>query len=169
MDLEDRVFRSMPTPGDKEYLAWLDKVQNKRQAQWKTEGIFDAIQISRHAHRVNPCMLLSSLYFWKGLTNTFHLPCGMLMPTLFNVEAIIGISPLGKTFDATQSIENKFSFKRPSLKLYIVDHHAKDSEEVSDKEYISFLTLWLYYYVFCPGSLQIVKSFIPLVIQLHEG
>lgn len=34
---------------------------------------------------------------------------------------------------------------------------------------VSFLTIWLSYYVFCLGSLHIAKSFIPLVIQLHEG
>lgn len=85
MDPEARVFQSIPTPDNKEYIAWLDRVQNKRQAQRKIAGIFDAIQISRHARRVNPCMLLSSLYFWEGSTNTFHLPCGMLTPTLFPV------------------------------------------------------------------------------------
>lgn len=31
MDPKARVFRSMPTPGNKEYLAWLNKVQRKRQ------------------------------------------------------------------------------------------------------------------------------------------
>lgn len=108
MDLEARVFWSMPTPGNKKYLAWLDMVQNKCQAQWKTPDIFNTIQISRHAHRVNPCMLLPSLYFWEGLTNTFHLPRGMLKPTLFDVVAITGLLPLGKTFDPTHSTENNF-------------------------------------------------------------
>lgn len=50
---------------------------------------------------------------------------------------------------------------------YDIDHHVKDSDEVSDEEHISFLTLWLSYYVFYPGSMQIAKSFIPLAIQLH--
>lgn len=45
MDPKARVFRSMPTPGNKEYVAWLNKVQYKRQEQWKMAGIFDAIQI----------------------------------------------------------------------------------------------------------------------------
>lgn len=141
MDPKARVFRSMPTPGNKEYLAWLDRVQNKRQAQWKTVGIFDAIQISGHSHRSNPCMLLSSLYFWEGSTNTFHLPRGMLTPTLFDMETITSLSPLGETFDPTHSTKNKFSFKHPSLKLYIVDHHVKDSDEVSDEKRIAILTL----------------------------
>lgn len=31
MDPKVRVFRLMPTPGNKEYLSWLNKVQRKRQ------------------------------------------------------------------------------------------------------------------------------------------
>lgn len=90
MDPKARVFRSMPTPGNKKYVAWLNKVQNKRQEQWKMAGIFDAIQILRNAHQINPCMLLASMYFWEGSTNTFQLPCGMLKPTLFDVATITG-------------------------------------------------------------------------------
>lgn len=114
-------------------------------------------------------MLLSSLYFWEGSTNIIHLPRGMLTPTLFDVAAITSLSPLGETFDLAHSTETKLSFKFPSLKLYIADHHVKYSEEVSDEEHIAFLTLWLSYYVFSPGSLQMTKSLIPLVIQIHEG
>ena len=50
MDPKARVFRSMPTPGNKEYLAWLDKGKRKCQNQWRSVRIFDAIQISRYAH-----------------------------------------------------------------------------------------------------------------------
>lgn len=169
MEAKARVFRSMPTLGNKDYLAWLNKVQQKHQDQWRSVGIYELIQISRYAHRVNPCMLLASLYFWEGSTNTFQLPCGMLTPTLFDVAAIIGLSPLGEVFDPTLSIENTFSFSRASLQNYIEDHYNKDSVEVSDEEHITFLTLWLSYYVFCLGSLQIAKSYISLAIQIHEG
>lgn len=169
MEAKARVFRSMPTPGNKEYLAWLSKVQHKCHDQWRSVGIFDLIQISKYAHRVNPCMLLESLYFWEGLTNTFQLPCGMLTPTLFDVAAISGLSSLGETFDPTLSTENTFTFSRAILLNYIEDHHNKDFVEVSDEEHIAFLTLWLSYYVFCPGSLKIAKSYIALAIQIHEG
>lgn len=36
MDSKARVFRSMPTPGNKEYLAWLNKVHKKHQDQWRS-------------------------------------------------------------------------------------------------------------------------------------
>lgn len=119
MDPKERVFRSMPTPGNKKYLGWLNKVQQKCQDQSRSVGIFDAIQISRYAHWINPCMLLASMYFWEGSTNTFQIPCGMLMPTLFDVAAITGLSPLGDTFDPTLPTETTFSFGHASLQNYI--------------------------------------------------
>lgn len=164
-----RVFRSMPTPGNKEYLAWLAKIQNKKQDQWKKIGIFDLIQLSRNAHKVNPCLLLASLHFWEASTNTFHLPLGMLTPTLFDVAAITGLSPLGDTFDPTLELRHAFDFDRPGFQNFMEDHFDKESDDVSDEEHIAFLTLWLSYYVFCPGSLQIAKSYVPLAIQLLEG
>lgn len=169
MEEKSRVFCFMPTHGNKEYLVRLNKVQCKCQDQWRNVGIFDLIQVSRYAQRVNPCMLLVSLYFWEGSANTFQLLYGMLTPTLLDVAAITNLSPLGETFDPTLSIVNTFMFGRASLLNYIEDHHNKDSVEVSDKEHIPFLTLWLSYCVFCPGSLQIAKSYITLAIQIHEG
>lgn len=168
MEAKARVFHSMPTPGNKEYLVWLNNVQRKRQDQWRSAGIFDLIQVSRYAHRVNPCMLLESLYLWEGSTMTFQLPCGMLTPTLFDVATITGLSPLGETFDPTLSTKNTFMFGWASLMNYIEDNHNKDSVEVSNKEPIAFLTLWLSYYIFCHGSLQIAKSCIALAIKIHE-
>lgn len=159
----------MPTHGNKEYLAWLNKVQRKRQDQWQIAWIFYIIQVSRYTHHVNPCMFLVALYFWEGSTNTFQMPYGILTPTLFDVAVITGLSPLGETFDPTLSTENTFTFGRASLLNYIEDHHNKDSVEVSDEEHIAFLTLWLSYYVFFPGSLQIEKSYIALAIQIHKG
>ena len=100
------------------------------------------------------------MYLWEGSTNTFQLPCGMLMPTLFDVASINGLSPLGKTFDPTLPTEATFSFNRTNFQNYIEDHHNKDFVEVFDEKHIAFLTLWLSYYVFYPDSLQIAKSYI---------
>lgn len=101
MEAKARVFCSMPNPRNKEYLAWLNKLQHKRHDQRRSDGIFDLIQVSMYADRVNLCMLLASLYFWEGSTNTFQLPCGILTPTLFDVATITGLSPLEETFDPT--------------------------------------------------------------------
>ncbi|XP_058787635.1 uncharacterized protein LOC131661987 [Vicia villosa] len=169
MDPSLRVFRSTPAPGNKEYLAWLNKVQAKKQQRWEELGIFDAIQLSRTGHRVCPPMLLASIFFWEGSTNTFHFPCGMMTPTLFDVATITGLSPLGEIFDPTLPTEMNFNFTNATITKYMQDHYDKSTEEVSDEEHVAFLTYWLSYYLFCPGSVQIAKAYIPLAIQIHEG
>lgn len=93
----------------------------------------------------------------------------MLTPTRFDVATITGLSPTGETFDPTLLTEATFFFSCASLQNYIEDHHNKDFVKVSNEEHIAFLRLWLSYYVFCPGSLQIAKSYISLALQIHEG
>ena len=77
----------------------------------------------------------------------------MLTPTFFDVAAITGLSPLGDTFDPTLELRHAFDFDRPGFQNYMEDHFDKDLDDVSDEEHIAFLTLWLSYYVFCPGLL----------------
>lgn len=114
-------------------------------------------------------MLLASIFFWEGSTNTFQFPCGMLTPNLFDVSAITGPNPLGETFSRTIKVDPEFVFEHFSFKNFIIDHHDKQSEEVHDQEHITFSTIWISYYVFCLGSLHIAKKYVPLAIQLHAG
>lgn len=55
-------------------------------------------------------MFVAPLYFWEGTTNTFQFPCGMITPTLFDVEAIIGLRPTGGVFDPTVWDEDIINF-----------------------------------------------------------
>lgn len=80
-----------------------------------------------------------------------------------------GIEPSWRNLHLAIEINHEFVIERFSFKNFIIDHHNKQNEEVSDQEDIYFLTLWLSYYVYYSGSLQIAKKCIPLTIQLHEG
>lgn len=152
METPTRVFRSAPLTQSKYYLAWLNKVDGKGQNQWEDLGIFVMIQISRVGPRYNLTMLLASIFFWEGSTNKFQVPCRTLMPTLFDITAITGLNPLGKTFTPTIKTDQEIIFEHVSFKNIIIDHHDKKNEEVFDQEHIAFLTLWLSYYVFFLGS-----------------
>lgn len=114
-------------------------------------------------------MLLTSIFFYEGSTNTFQFLCGMLTPTLFDVASITCLSPLGEIFTLTLEIINEFTIERFSFTNFIIDNHDKKNVEVSNQEHIAFLPPWLSYYSFCSGSLQVAKKFIPLATQLHEG
>lgn len=43
METPTHVFRSTPPAQIEEYIAWLNKVQGKRQKQWEDLGIFNVI------------------------------------------------------------------------------------------------------------------------------
>lgn len=101
MDKHVRVFQSAPPNQNKDYLAWLEKVQTQRKKKWKELGIYDMIKISRTGPRYNPDMLLASIFFWDGSTITFQFPCGMLTPTLLDVAAITRLNPQGENFTPT--------------------------------------------------------------------
>lgn len=145
------MFSTTPS---KEYIAWFNKVQDSQQGQWETSGIYDIIQLSRSGPKYNFLMLLSLILFWEDSTNTFHLPYGMVTPTLFYVGAITGFSPLGRNYNPIEQPSSEFKFDNSSFRQYIIDHHDKENSEISDLEHIAFLTLCLCYFCFCSGSLQ---------------
>lgn len=117
----------------------------------------------------NPNMLTTTICFWESSTNTFHLPHGMITPTLFDIAVITALWPTGETFNLTlkHDIKPNFTFDHTSFRNYIKDHHEK-TEEVSDYEHIAFLTLQLSHFIFCSISLQVAKKFILLATQIHD-
>ncbi|WJX53648.1 hypothetical protein P8452_39620 [Trifolium repens] len=166
----NKVFRSAPYYGNEEYIKWMDRVQVGYGDFWKDSGIFELLKLSRVGPKYHQEMLVTALHFFESSTNTFHFECGMMTPTLFDVAAITGFSPLGETYDLTKtgtSIE--FAPKEKTFQKYIQENHAVGEEEVFDVEHVTFLTLWLSHYIFCSKSLQVAKHFIPMAIQLHEG
>jgi hypothetical protein len=169
MKPENRVLRSAPAPS-KDYVAWLDKVQNKQGLFWRHHGLFDLIQLSREGTRYHIEMLSAALHFWESSTNTFHFKAGMMTPTLFDVAAIAGLKPTGPTYDPTYVSEHfTFDYKILTFSGFLKEHYNTDSVDVSDIEHIAFLTYWLSHFVFCTGSIQVVKRLVPMAIQIHEG
>lgn len=118
-------------------------------------------------------MLVASLYFWESTTNTFHLPYGMLTPILFNVAGITGLRPTSETFDPNENESDKdtinFDGDRANFGWYIKDYHVTNDNEVSDEEHIVFLALWISKCIFFCRSLKVVKIYITLGNQIHEG
>lgn len=166
----NKVFRSSPYYGNEDYIKWLDRVQVGYGEFWKDSGIYELIQLSRVGPKYHQEMLIAALHFFDSSTNTFHFPCGMMTPTLFDVAAITGLSPIGDTYDPARVSPNiVFDPKEKTFQKYIQENHEAGDEEVSDVEHVAFLTLWLSHYIFCSKSLQVAKKFIPMAIQLHEG
>lgn len=89
-------------------------------------------------------VLVFSLYFWDNTHYTLHLPCGMIMETLFDLAAITGLKPTGHTYDPDIDSEDTiaFSTSRATYSTHIAHYHDKNTNTVYDVEHISFLALW---------------------------
>ena len=85
-------------------------------------------------------LLLAYIYIWDNTYNTFHLPCGMMTPTLFYIVAITGLPQTGETFDPYLQLDNTINFqvKNSSFTAYMNLYHTK-GDEVTDVEHIAFL------------------------------
>lgn len=134
-------------------------------------GIYDLIMLSKIELEYSTYILVSSLYFWDSTHYNFHLPCGMVTPTLFNLAVITGLKPTGYTYDPEIDVANTIAFST-SLAAYsthIAYYHDKDIGTISDMEHIAFLALWLSHSVFYSKSLQVAKKYLTLANQLHIG
>lgn len=96
-----RAFRATPTFKDPtDYSNWLNKIEKQKSQAWKDIGIYDLIMLSKlDLDYTNP-MLVSSLYLWDNTHYTFHLPCVMVTPILFDMAAITGLKPTGHTYNS---------------------------------------------------------------------
>ncbi|CAJ2663131.1 unnamed protein product [Trifolium pratense] len=165
-----KPFRSHPYYGNSLYLTWLDRIEQSFGKFWKDYGIFELIQFSRIGPKYQPEMLIAAMHFFEKSTNTFHFKSGMMTPTLFDVSAITGLRPTGKTYSPDDVSDNiTLNYKENAFSAFILKHSGPENEEVSDEEHVAFLTLWLSHYVFCSRSLQIARKFIPMAVQIHEG
>jgi len=94
----------------------------------------------------------------------------MLTPTLLDVAGLIGLKPIGQTFDLDRHHSDmSFDFSRLDYDNLFKDQHVSTNSDVFDKEHVAFLTYWLSMYIFCSRSIQVPKKFKTLAIQLHEG
>ncbi|XP_027346509.1 uncharacterized protein LOC113858193 [Abrus precatorius] len=165
-----KVFRTMPPVTKDLYLPWLDRVEGEKQDSWRAIGIYDVIQLSRYNVSYNFPMIMSSLFFWDRATSSFHVPCGMITPTLFDVAAILGLRPAGPSFRPDSHPKNPDvtpNFQKLSYQLFITLNMNRDGP-VTDEEHVVFMMFWLSAYVFCSRSLQVPKTLLTLAQLLHE-
>lgn len=118
----------------------------------------------------NSHMFIYVMCFWDTSNNTFNLPCGMASPTFFDIIVIAGLRPTRESFDPLRRTKTNhaFNFTRTAYSSFMEDHRGF-SDQVTDQEHITFLTLWLSRYVLCARSIQVAKKYVPLATQPHEG
>jgi len=102
-------FRTEPKyENNEDYLCWLNKVEKWKGQFWKDIGIFDLIQLFRQGPKYHNEMIIAALHFCNPSTNSLHLKCGMLTPTLLDVDGLTD-----QTFDPdSHHSDMSFDFSR---------------------------------------------------------
>ncbi|KAL4330226.1 hypothetical protein AHAS_Ahas13G0378900 [Arachis hypogaea] len=114
-------------------------------------------------------MIGAALYFKNKITNNFHLPCGMIGPTLFDVVAITGLFVSGPTATFDMKPERRCNIiEKNSYGEFIKHNMGDDGSPFTDDEYVAFLYYWFNAIVFCLRSVSMQKLFIPLAGLIHE-
>ncbi|XP_071907007.1 uncharacterized protein [Coffea arabica] len=87
-----------------DWLSWVTRMSAIKKDLWIQTGIFDAIMISCNVPAIDKPLLFSSLLFWDCSTNTFHLTCGAMTPTVLDISAILGLPPVDFNLDVHQRL-----------------------------------------------------------------
>nr|KYP61352.1 hypothetical protein KK1_015839 [Cajanus cajan] len=143
-------------------------------SSWVETGIFEFIQLAKFdLHLFDPQMLLSAIFFWNRETRAFEFPYGFVCPTLLDIAAITGLTPVRDRF-YPDVFEEEISIKELSItwdkKTYLAfinAHVGQSGTPVSNSEHIAFLMYWLSACVFCTPSLQVPKYYYTLAQALH--
>jgi len=136
-------FRTEPKhENNEDYLCWLNKVEKSKGQFWKDISIFDLIQLSRQGLKYHNEMIIAALHFLNPSTNSLHLKCGILTPTLLDVVGLTGLKPSGQTINPdSHHSEMTFDFSRLAYGNFIKDQHITTSIDVTDKEHVAFFNL----------------------------
>ncbi|CAL2259841.1 unnamed protein product [Prunus armeniaca] len=79
---------------------WLSRMEHFFGQQWKDQGIYHLIKLFDRPLVMDRSLLAAALCFWSSATNTMNLRFGMMTPTVLDMAALFGLSPLGVEVNA---------------------------------------------------------------------
>jgi len=134
---------------------WFRKVSEKKGGDWKLYDLNQCLTPSLSGMEKNDSLLISASYFWSNALNAFVFGHGPMTITLADVYMLTGLNVTG-------SVQPYEYFSARSKKLakisdctgwasYILNH-IRDESNVSEREYVAFLNMWLERFVFCGSS-----------------
>ncbi|BFG15903.1 hypothetical protein CerSpe_021770 [Prunus speciosa] len=167
-----KLMRGWPTSGPEKWNKWLDRLSSLCNAQWREEGIYDAIMLCKSSFICDRNLVAAGLCFWSPSTNTMKLRFGMMTPTLLDLAAMAGFRPCGGEVSALSpskcEVDFGFTKKNKSYKVFM-EANAQETGPLTHKEHTAFLMIWLCKYVFCMASGQVTLEVQPLAEALAKG
>ena len=159
--------------------------------QWKALGINHLIKLFERSIIMDRSLLATTLSFWSSATNTMNLRFGMMTPTVLDMAALFGLSPIGIEVNAKMvALEAEGNFKAawPTLaKLagakaknmlnyssfynnFGMEDEAEGNYAPSGEvEHAAFLLYWLCKFVFCSQANKITLEYAHLANYLAQG
>ncbi|RYR20185.1 hypothetical protein Ahy_B03g065273 [Arachis hypogaea] len=153
-----------------DFTTWYQRLEPTKGTSWGALGIQELLRLSHFSLTTHPWMIGAMTYFWNRTTNNFHLPCGMIGMSLLDVAAITGL-PINSpdcTPDMQHQHQYNITFNTP-YSDFIAHNMGEDDTEITNDEHVAFLFYWLNAILFCSGSVQMSKFFLPLAALFHEG
>ena len=125
---------------------WFRRVSEKKGGDWELYDLNQCLTLSLSGMERNDSLLISTPYFWSNALNAFVFGHGPMTITLANVYMLTGLR-------ITRSMQPYEYLSAGSKKLtkildyigwanYILNH-IRDKSNISEREYVAFLNLWL--------------------------
>ncbi|PQM40286.1 uncharacterized protein Pyn_06103 [Prunus yedoensis var. nudiflora] len=120
-DFQDwNVVRPQPQwpTSTSDWEKWLPRMKHFFGQQWKDQGIYHSIKLFDRLLVMDRSLLAAALCFWSSATNTMNFRFGMMTPTVLDMAALFGLSPLGVEVNAAlvaPEAEGSFKAAWPTL------------------------------------------------------
>ncbi|PQQ12204.1 uncharacterized protein Pyn_00245 [Prunus yedoensis var. nudiflora] len=171
---------------------WLPRMEHFFGQQWKDQGIYHLIKLFDRPLVMDRSLLAAALCFWSSATNTMNFRFGMMTPTMLDMAALFGLSPLGVEVNAAliaPEVEGSFKATWPTLarvagskaknmlnySSFYSNFGVEDSAEddainpLGEVEHAAFLLYWLCKFVFCTQANKVTLEFTHLDDYLAQG
>ena len=134
---------------------WFHRVSEKKSRDWELYDLNQCLTLSLSRMERNDSLLITASYFWSNALNAFVFGHGPMTITLADVYMLTGLRITG----SLQPYEYLSAGSKKLAKIsyctgwasYILNH-IRDESTVSEKEYVTFLNMWLERFNFCGSS-----------------
>ncbi|XP_021833175.1 uncharacterized protein LOC110772988 [Prunus avium] len=171
---------------------WLPRMEHFFGQQWKDQGIYHLIKLFDQPLIMDRSLLVATLCFWSSATNTMNFRFGMMTPTVLDMAALFGLSPLGVEVNAAlvaPEVEGSFKAAWPTLtrvagskaknmlnySSFYGNFGVEDNAEydaiapLGEVEHAAFLLYWLCKFVLCTQANKVILEFAHLADYLAQG
>ena len=134
---------------------WFRRVSKKKGGDWELSDLNQCLTLLLSGMERNDSLMISASYFWSNTLNAFVLGHGPMTFTLADVYMLTDLRITGsmQPYDFLSAGSKKLAkiLDYTGWASYILNHIG-DESNVSEREYVTFLNMWLERFIFCGSS-----------------